>query len=384
MIKILIHFFGIFAFTVAFAQARNSGVVQEGYFISDRSLQKKISQMPALTIDHISPRGFEVWGPRGLGQWLQRNQINAISLAKVNMKGAADYPAPEEVARELNGIAQSAPQLTRLFSIGKSVQGRDLLVMKVSANAGQNDNRPEFKFIANMHGDEIVGREVMILLIKDLVSNYGKDKFITELLDKTQIYIMPSMNPDGAAAGTRGNANSVDLNRNFPDFSTNDNQDRADGRAIETQAVMNWEATRKFILSANFHGGAEVVNYLWDTTGEKHPRLQWLQSLALGYSKLAPYIFASPTFKNGITNGYEWYEVNGGMQDWSTYYRNDIQFTVELSNEKWPNYSKVDYYYKQNRAALLYFMSQVHSVVQISKDTSGRFAMPRQTIGAGR
>lgn len=384
MIKILIQFFGIFAFTVAFAQTRNSGVVQEGYFISDRSLQKKISQMPALTIDHISPRGFEVWGPRGLGQWLQRNQINAISLAKVNMKGAADYPAPEEVARELNGIAQSAPQLTRLFSIGKSVQGRDLLVMKVSANAGQNDNRPEFKFIANMHGDEIVGREVMILLIKDLVSNYGKDKFITELLDKTQIYIMPSMNPDGAAAGTRGNANSVDLNRNFPDFSTNDNQDRADGRAIETQAVMNWEATRKFVLSANFHGGAEVVNYLWDTTGEKHPRLQWLQSLALGYSKLAPYIFASPTFKNGITNGYEWYEVNGGMQDWSTYYRNDIQFTVELSNEKWPNYSKVDYYYKQNRAALLYFMSQVHSVVQISKDTSGRFAMPRQTIGTGR
>ena len=68
MIKILIQFFGIFAFTVAFAQTRNSGVVQEGYFISDRSLQKKISQMPALTIDHISPRGFEVWGPRGLGQ----------------------------------------------------------------------------------------------------------------------------------------------------------------------------------------------------------------------------------------------------------------------------------------------------------------------------
>ncbi|MEK6775204.1 MAG: M14 family zinc carboxypeptidase [Bdellovibrionota bacterium] len=344
--------------------AANTNLVQEGYFVSNRSFQKQISQIPGLTIDHVSNRGFEVWGPRGLGQWLQRNSIPSAQLRGVHLKGASDYPSPEEISRELAGIAQTNPQLTKLFSIGKSVKGRDLLVMKIAANVTRNDNRPEFKFIANMHGDEIVGRELMVLLIKDLVSNYGKDPFITKLLDTTQIYIMPSMNPDGAAAGTRGNANSVDLNRNFPDFSTSDNQDRPDGRAVETQAVMNWQATRKFVLSANFHGGAEVVNYLWDTSGTKHPKVQWLQALALNYAKLAPYIFASTTFKNGITNGYDWYEVNGGMQDWSTYYRNDIQFTIELSDEKWPNYSTVEYYYKQNRNALLYLMSQTQTVAQ--------------------
>ncbi len=346
------------------APVRNGSLAQEGYFVYDRSLQKMIGSTPGLSIDHVSAQGFEVWGPRGLGQWLQRNKIRSAPLSPVNTKGAGDYPSPEEISQELKGIAQTAPQLTRLFSIGKSVKGRDLWVMKIASKVEQDDNRPEFKFIANMHGDEIVGRELMVLLIKDLVSNYGKDEFVTKLLDSTQIYIMPSMNPDGAAAGTRGNGNSVDLNRNFPDFSTNDNQDRPDGRAVETQAVMNWQATRKFALSANFHGGAEVVNYLWDTTGEKHPQLQWLQSLSLGYAKLAPYIFASTTFKNGITNGYDWYEVNGGMQDWSTYYRRDVQFTVELSNEKWPSYSKVDYYYKQNRSALLYLMSQTHNVAQ--------------------
>lgn len=346
------------------ALSRNINLAQEGYYIYDLSLKNSIANTAGLTIDHVSRQGFEVWGPRGLGQWLQRNKIRSAPLSKVNMKAAGNYPSPEEIGQELAGIAKTNPQLTRLFSIGKSVQGRDLWVMKVAAKVEQNDNRPEFKFIANMHGDEIVGRELMVLLIKDLVSNYGKDQYITQLLDTTQIYIMPSMNPDGAAAGTRGNAQSVDLNRNFPDFSTEDNQDRPDGRAIETQAVMNWEANRKFVLSANFHGGAEVVNYLWDTTPEKHPKLQWLQSLALGYSKLAPYIFSSTTFQNGITNGYDWYEVNGGMQDWSTYYRRDIQFTVELSNSKWPNYSTVDYYYKQNRAAFLYFMGQTQNVAQ--------------------
>lgn len=343
-------------------QFRNTALAQEAYYIYDKNLQKQLAQIPALTIDHLSQNGFELWGPSGLGQWLQRNQIRHAPMPSINIKMAAnDYPAPEEIAAELAGIAKTNPQLTQLFSIGKSVRNRDLLVMKIAANINQqNDSRPEFKFIANMHGDEIMGRELMVLLIKDLVSNYGKDAFITQLLDTTQIYIMPSMNPDGAAAGTRGNASFIDLNRNFPDFTTADNQDRPDGRAPETQAVMKWQATRKFVLSANFHGGAEVVNYLWDTAKENHPKINWIQSIALSYAKLAPYIFASTSFKNGITNGYAWYEVNGGMQDWSTYYRNDLQFTVELSNEKWPDYSTVDYYYSQNRSALLYFISQTH------------------------
>ncbi len=340
--------------------------MQESYYIYDKNLQKQISQIPSLTIDHLSQNGFELWGPQGLGQWLQRNKIRHAPMNSINIKMAGnDYPTPEEIAAELVGIAKTNPQLTQLFSIGKSVKNRDLLVMKIAANVNQqNDTRPEFKFIANMHGDEIMGRELMVLLIKDLVSNYGKDEFITKLLDTTQIYIMPSMNPDGALARTRGNANFVDLNRNFPDFTTGDNQDHPDGRAPETQAVMKWQATRKFVLSANFHGGAEVVNYLWDTAKESHPKLNWITGIALNYAKLAPYIFASTSFKNGITNGYAWYEVNGGMQDWSTYYRNDLQFTVEVSQNKWPSYSTVEYYYKQNRSAMLYFMSQTHAVSQ--------------------
>jgi len=356
----------------AVAANRNLAFVQEGYFVYDRAQLQTISKIPGLTVDHANKQGFEVWGPRGLGAWLQRNRIRSVQIRTTIQKDALAYPSPEEVARELQGITQAYPQLAQLFTIGKSVKGRDLLVMKIASNVTVNDNRPEFKFIGNMHGDEIMGRELSMLLIKDLLSNYGKDAFVTKLLDSTQIYILPSMNPDGAAASTRGNAQGVDLNRNFPDFSTNDNQNIPDGRAVETQAVMKWQATRKFVLSANFHGGAECVSYLWDTTPKRHPKDAWIQTLALNYSKLAPYIFKSTEFKDGITNGYDWYEVNGGMQDWSTYYHNDLQFTIELTSQKWPSPSTIDYYYKQNRNAMVYLISQVHNVARLRANWTGR------------
>ena len=121
---------------------------------------------------------------------------------------------------------------------------------------------------------------------------------------------------------------------------------------------MDWQKTRNFVLSANFHGGAEVVNYPWDTKADKFPQEAFIKELCLEYAGLTPYISTSTAFQNGITNGYAWYEVNGGMQDWSIYYRKDMQITIEVSNNKWPEYSRVDYYYQQNKAALLRFIER--------------------------
>jgi predicted deacylase len=231
-------------------------------------------------------------------------------------------------------------------------------VIKISKDVGVDDSRPEFKFIANMHGDEIVGREMMVRLVKDLLAGYGKDPQITNLLDRVQIYIMPSMNPDGAFAAKRGNGKNVDLNRDFPDFSTRDNTEALEGRQPETQAVMKWQQSRNFVLSANFHGGAEVVNYPWDTIATKFEKEDYIKELSLEYAGLSLYIAASTAFKNGITNGYAWYEVNGGMQDWSIHWRKDLQITVEVSDDKWPAYTTVDYYYNQNKPALLKFIER--------------------------
>lgn len=108
------------------------------------------------------------------------------------------YTHYEDLQRLFHFLEQKYPRLARTFSIGKSVEGRDLLVLEISENVAQRSpGEPMVKYVANMHGDEPVGRELLIILGQYLLDQYGKDDRITRLVNQTDIYLMPSMNPDG-------------------------------------------------------------------------------------------------------------------------------------------------------------------------------------------
>lgn len=108
------------------------------------------------------------------------------------------YTHYEELQRLFRSLEQRYPHLARVFSIGKSVEGRDLLVLEISENVGQrNLGEPMVKYVANMHGDEAVGRELLIILGQYLLDQYDKNDRISRLVNQTDIYLMPSMNPDG-------------------------------------------------------------------------------------------------------------------------------------------------------------------------------------------
>ncbi|RVW37414.1 Carboxypeptidase SOL1 [Vitis vinifera] len=120
-------------------------------------------------------------------------------------------------------------------------------------------------FIGNVHGDEPVGRELLLLLANWLCDNHMKDPLATLIIENVHLHILPSMNPDGFSLRRRGNANNIDLNRDFPDqfFPLNDD---VDGRQPETKAIMRWLKEIHFTASASLHGGALVANYPWDGT----------------------------------------------------------------------------------------------------------------------
>ena len=69
--------------------------------------------------------------------------------------------------------------------------------------------KPMFKFVANMHGNEVVGRELMLALSRYLLQNYHTDDRIASIIDNTDIHIMPSLNPDGFEIGKKGNPKST-------------------------------------------------------------------------------------------------------------------------------------------------------------------------------
>ncbi|KAG1951702.1 carboxypeptidase M [Pimephales promelas] len=303
----------------------------------------------------------------------------------------------------LKKFSSEYSSITRLYYIGKSVQGRLLWVMEISDNPGVHElGEPEFKYIGNMHGNEVVGRELLLNLIEYLCRNYGTDPEVTQLVDSTRIHIMPSMNPDGYEMSQEGdidgilgrnNSNNYDLNRNFPDrFNL-----ITDPRQPETIAVMNWAKSYPFVLSANLHGGSLVVNYPFDDNLEDVVRYSKssdddvFRMLALAYSQenaqmhdgqpCKELLLYEEHFKDGITNGAAWYNVHGGMQDWNYVNTNCFEVTIELGCYKYPPATDLPNYWEQNRKSLLQFIHQVHrgikGMVIDSKDESG---IPNATI----
>lgn len=314
----------------------------------------------SVEVDHVTSEGFELYGSKGLSKYLDEQNIPYYDMKAVAKSVLAEYPSHAEITAKLQAAAAKYPSIMKLISIGKSVKGKELWVMKISDNVNADEVEPEFKYISSMHGDEITGRELTVSLIQEIGAKYGSDAEITTLVNNTEIYIMPSMNPDGSEMKQRGNAKNVDLNRNFPDIS-NPNGNTSVGRQLENQNVMAFQASRKFSLSANFHGGTIVANYPWDSTYDRHPLDAFVQELSLVYSESNPEMRNSTEFKDGITNGADWYVVKGGMQDWSSFFYNDLQITLEVSHVKYPNYADIPGFYKSNRDSMVNFMKQVHS-----------------------
>jgi len=316
----------------------------------------------------------------------------SISVCVDNIDMSA-YHSHTSMTRVLQGLEQKYSSLAKLHNIGMSVQGRELWAIQISDNVNTREvGEPKFKYVANMHGNEAVGRELLIYLAQYLLDNYATNGTVKDLVDTTDIWLMPSMNPDGFHIAREGdcngvhgrrNAYNVDLNRNFPDQwypATSSIQP-------ETRAIMNWlQQQPHFVLSANFHGGSLVANYPFDNNPDPNvkfhhsatPDDKTFKYLALAYSQHNSEMYrghqcnGQENFQYGITNGAHWYDLNGGMQDYNYINAGTMEITVEQSCCKYPRRQTLPDYWRLNKDSMLGYMQKVHTGFKgVVKDSNG-------------
>ncbi|CAG5115652.1 unnamed protein product [Candidula unifasciata] len=337
-------------------------------------------------------------------------QVEAGSAENTTSDSIFFHHTFEQMVALMFEVNRACPEITRVYNLSEpSVQGRNLTVLEITENPGVHEpGKPEFKYIGNMHGNEVVGKELLLYLMVALCEEYKKgDDLARFIVSQTRVHILPSMNPDGWQAAYkelqekgevgwltgRSNANGVDLNRNFPDLNAEIYQHEQEhkGRnnhlmkvekAIatdkslqpETKAVMRWLAQIGFVLSANLHGGDLVANYPYDETRsgksqeytaspDDHTFVYLSNSYAY-YHRTMANPDRVPCDKNGgnnpITNGGLWYSVSKGMQDYNYLNTNCFEITLELGCEKFPPASKLEQYWLDNAAALFNYILQTH------------------------
>jgi hypothetical protein len=312
----------------------------------------------------------------------ERSELKGLVSSSTMSKAFAwdTYPTYTQYDSIMQSFVQNYPALCRLDTIGTSINGKLVLALKISDNPEVDESEPEVFYTSTMHGDETGGYVLMLRLAHLLLSSYNSNLRIKELVDNLEIWINPLANPDGAytdgnaiTSPTRFNANGVDLNRNFPD-------PYLPGMVSEkeTADMIKFMRSRSFVISANFHAGAELVNYPWDRwLSVLHADNDWFNGISRAYADTA-HVYAEPGYlsdlDDGVTRGAVWYLVYGGRQDFITQELHGREVTIELDYQHITPASQLHLLWEYNWHSLLGYLENalygIHGIVLDSQSSS--------------
>ncbi|MFJ9341186.1 M14 family zinc carboxypeptidase [Streptomyces sp. NPDC101733] len=242
--------------------------------------------------------GDQAAGLAAQGVALAERKVTAQGLAR--SKAAGDgvfrpYSGKGGLQEEILRTAQENPGLTKVVSIGKTVQGKDILALKVTKDAkkSRDGDKPSVLYMSNQHAREWITPEMTRRLMHHTLDDYGKDQRITKLVDSTELWFLLSANPDGydytftadSARLWRKNmrdnngdgkttaVDGVDLNRNFAYKWGYDNEGSSPNQASETYrgpkaasepettALDRFEKRIGFDYAINYHSASELLLY---------------------------------------------------------------------------------------------------------------------------
>lgn len=232
------------------------------------------------------------------GVELREHKVSAATAKR--LKAAGDgvyrpYSGRGGLQEEIVRTARAHPGLTKVVSIGKTLQGKDILALKLSKGAAKSKDgsKPATLYMSNQHAREWITPEMTRRLMHHYLDRYGKDKRVTRLVNSTELWFVLSANPDGydfthAADGERqwrknlrdidgdgriAAGDGVDLNRNFaykwgydnegssPNASSETYRGASPMSEPETKAIDRFQKRVGFTYGINYHSAAELILY---------------------------------------------------------------------------------------------------------------------------
>lgn len=260
------------------------------------------------------------------------------------------YHTYAELNDELHKLAADHPDIAQVSSIGQSVEGRELWAIKISDNVSQDEVEPKVVFLGGHHAREWISVDVPFLLADHLVNGYGSDTTVTRLLQQSEIWIVPLVNPDGHQysitndrlwrKNRRNNGDGsfgVDLNRNYsyqwggPGSSGDTFSEIYRGPSPfsepETRAVRDFLSQRQPKALISYHNYSQLILYPWGYTNSPAPDFSLLQNLAVAMADRVRVV-------HGVTytpeQSSELYLASGDTTDWLYGEQRVPNFTIEL------------------------------------------------------
>ena len=276
-------------------------------------------------ISHVRDRAFVLATPaeasllaeRFRGVSVVMTDTSARTLHRRAMYGPAMklppvYHTYDQIVAEGERLAREYPALIVKRQIGRTTQeGRPIVAFRISSDARTSLDRPRILFTGCHHADELMGAEISLALMRQLVEGYGKDPRVTEWLRRGEVFVVPVLNVDGHTVVTSGidprwrkntrdgNRNGVlyefpegvDINRNY-DFnwahggSDDPMSERYRGEypfsESENRAMRALADDERFLAAITYHSQGEVIFYPWEWRGRKAPDDALLTSMARG------------------------------------------------------------------------------------------------------
>jgi carboxypeptidase T len=263
------------------------------------------------------------------------------------------YHSYQELERDLLALQEAYPTLARVFDIGDSLEQRNIYALKISDNVNLDEEEAEVAFLGCHHAREWISVEVPYLLGKYLVENYNSNPGIKELVDQSEIWIVPLVNPDGLEysihfyrywrKNRRDNGDGsygVDPNRNYGYMWGYDNQGSSPNPSStvyrgpspfsepETQAIRDLFSMRNFLAMITFHNYSQVILYPWGYTDLCTEKNALFFEMAADMSELMQSV--NGDFYAYGQAGVALYLTNGDTTDWTYGTYGIPSFTIEL------------------------------------------------------